>query len=245
MKLVLTERQMDKVVDNLSEIENNDARILGLMNLLKNTVNEIPNTWDSKKRESFVFEKLKNVDFVIDGTHLLSDKKLKKTLEEIYNGTNPLAFSTNNLIEYDTNIEPEKFYAFHEPFGSKKSPDFLFITPKGMIGVEDKSSKNEKISWNTGTPGSNKFIMYYDRKHKKVFLITGSKWGWDQQIEDEYRKFTEEIRVHAASEFEKRFGSRLKNMAYYARPMLIDKNKIKDIVDKDEKDVIEMLRRLI
>jgi hypothetical protein len=34
-------------------------------------------------------------------------------------------------------------------------------------------------------------------------------------------------------------------MDYYARPMLVDKNKINDIWHQDEKDVMDMLRKYI
>ena len=87
--------------------------------------------------------------------------------------------------------------------------------------------------------------MYYDRKSKTVYLVSGKQWGWTQEIEDEFKQFTKEIIAFASNEFNRRFGSRLKNMGYYARPMLTDKNKIKDIVDKDENDVIDMLRRML
>jgi hypothetical protein len=48
---------------------------------------------------------------------------------------------------------------------------------------------------------------------------------------------------YAKSKFDERFGDRIKNMTYYARPMLVDKNKIKDIWDKDEESVMYMLRK--
>jgi hypothetical protein len=50
---------------------------------------------------------------------------------------------------------------------------------------------------------------------------------------------------YAKKEFEKKFGERIKNMEYYARPMLVDKNKINTICDKDEMDVVNMLRKYI
>jgi hypothetical protein len=34
-------------------------------------------------------------------------------------------------------------------------------------------------------------------------------------------------------------------MEFYARPMLVDKNKVKDIVDKSEQDVVNLFRELI
>ena len=84
--------------------------------------------------------------------------------------------------------------------------------------------------------------MYYDRKDKKIFLISGKQWGWENNIEREYKQFTKEMIDYAKNKFEERFGDRVKKMTYYARPMLVDKNKIKDIWNKDEEDVISMLR---
>ena len=51
--------------------------------------------------------------------------------------------------------------------------------------------------------------------------------------------------IYAKNKFEERFGNRVKNMSYYARPMLVDKNKVKDIWDKDEQAVMAMLRKHI
>jgi hypothetical protein len=113
------------------------------------------------------------------------------------------------------------------------------------LGVEDKSSKGGKVSFNTGTPGGNKFIMYYDRKDKKIYLISGKQWGWEGDIEREYKEFTKEMINYAKNKFEEKFGNRLKNMTYYARPMLVDKNKIKDIWNKDEQDISDMLSRYV
>jgi hypothetical protein len=149
------------------------------------------------------------------------------------------------LSEYFNDINVNSIYVLQEPFGSKLSPDFLFITSKGVVGVEDKSSKTGKVSFNTGTPGGNKFIMYYDRTLKKIYLITGKQWGWEDDIESEYKQFTKDMINYAKKEFEKKFGERIKNMEYYARPMLVDKNKINTICDKDEMDVVNMLRKYI
>ena len=87
--------------------------------------------------------------------------------------------------------------------------------------------------------------MYYDRTLKKIYLITGKQWGWEDDIESEYKQFTKDMINYAKKEFEKKFGERIKNMEYYARPMLVDKNKINIICDKDEMDVVNMLKKYI
>jgi hypothetical protein len=85
--------------------------------------------------------------------------------------------------------------------------------------------------------------MFYDKKQKNIHLISGENWGWEENIEKEYKIFTKEMIQYAKSKFDERFGDRIKNMTYYARPMLVDKNKVKDIWDKDEESVMYMLRK--
>jgi hypothetical protein len=221
-----------------------DERVKLVLKTLKNTTNEIQNDWNSKKREEYIYKKLIDLNFVYDGEFIKKSNAIKN-LKQTYNSERPESFTSKTLQSFLNFTNPEFIYLISEPFGSKASPDFLFITPKGIFGVEDKSSNSEKITFNTGTPGGNKFTMYYDRKSKTVYLISGKQWGWTQEIENEFRQFTKEIRNYASNEFKKRFGERLKNMDYYARPMLTDKNKVKDIVDKDENDVIEILRKML
>lgn len=216
-----------------------------LISTLKNTANEIENNWNSKEREAYILEKLQDLDFMVQGDSFKKNKPLITALKKVYNSSNPNTFTTETLKKYSPEVEVDKIYVIGEPFGSKASPDFLFITSRGILGVEDKSSKGGKVSFNTGTPGGNKFIMYYDRKDKKIYLISGKQWGWEGDIEREYKEFTKEMINYAKNKFEEKFGGRLKNMTYYARPMLVDKNKIKDIWNKDEQDISDMLSNYI
>lgn len=227
------------------DIEQDKARVRELIARLKSTVEQTTNNWDSKDRETYIFNSLLGLDFMTDGNFIKNDKSLKSRLKTAYNSTSTSDFNTSTLLESNPELDPDKIYLIHEPFGSKASPDFLFITPVMIFGVEDKSSKNEKVSFNTGTPGGNKFIMYFDKKSKKVHLISGKQWNWDDQVEQEFRDFTQHVIDYAKKEFTKRFGNRIKNMEYYARPMLIDKNKIKDLVDKDEQDVVDILKKAL
>lgn len=220
-------------------------KINSLVLTLKNTVNEVANDWNSKKREKYIFDALMKLDYIENAQKYIKNKELIKNLKSVYKGSNPKLFTTKNLTETVGNVNEEKIYVIHEPFGSKASPDFLFITSKGLFGLEDKSSKNQKVTFNTGTPGGNKFIMYYDKKLKKVYLITGERWGWSQNIENEFKEFTKEMILIAKREFEKRFGDKVKNMEYYARPMLVDKNKVKDIAEQNNQDVLNFLTELI
>lgn len=224
---------------------NSDLKIEYIISVLKNTVNDIPNDWTSKKREKFIFNRLLNLPFLEIGQEILKDVNLKKYLKSVYFGNNPKLFTLDNLKSVYDDIDLNKIYILHEPFGSNSSPDFLFITLKGIFGLEDKSSKNEKITFNTGTPGGNKIMMYYDKKNKIINLLTGKQWGWDQSIDEDYKRFTKNIQDYAKNEFKNIFGDILKNMEFYARPMLNDKNKVKNIVDDSEQDVIYFLKELI
>lgn len=239
MKYIISEQQLNNLIDNTND------RIMVLVSALKDTVSDIDNNWNSKQRESFIFNKLLEVPFIKDGQFIISDLQVKRRLKEVFLSETPNSFTTQNLSEYFNDIDTNLIYIISEPFGSKASPDFLFITGNGVFGIEDKSSKNKKISFNTGTPGGNKFIMYYDRKDKTIYLLTGSRWGWNQDIERRFKEFTKTIIDYAAREFEVQFGEQLPNMTYYARPMLVDKNKVVDIVQRGEEDVIEYLRDLI
>jgi hypothetical protein len=222
-----------------------DSRMMSIIATLKDTINDIPNTWTSKERESFIYDTLLSLPFIEIVQDKILNKNFKQKLKSVYFGNDPHLFTISDLEAIDPEIDPSKIYILHEPFGSKLSPDFLFITSKGLIGLEDKSSKNQKITFNTGTPGGNKIIMYYDRKNGTINLLTGKQWGWDESIENEFRKFTKDIKNYAKQEFERRFGHKIKNMEFYARPMLVDKNNVKDIVDNAEQDVVDLFKKLI
>lgn len=220
-------------------------KMTGLVDALKNTVNNIGNNWTSKEREDYIFNQVISLDFINDGQFILNNKSCVAKMKSVYNSFDPSKFTTTTLSNYFDDVDVNSVYFIKEPFGSKASPDFLIVSSNGILGIEDKSSKGGKVTFNTGTPGGNKFIMYYDRKDKKIFLISGKQWGWENDIEREYKQFTKEMIDYAKNKFEERFGDRVKKMTYYARPMLVDKNKIKDIWNKDEEDVISMLRNYL
>jgi hypothetical protein len=214
-------------------------------NALKNTVNDIGNDWNSKKREEFIYNEVTSLSFINKGDFILKNKLCVAKLKSVYNSLDPSKFTTITLSQYLGDIYVNSIYFLQEPFGSKASPDFLLISSNGILGIEDKSSKGGKVSFNTGTPGGNKFIMYYSKDDKKIYLVSGKQWGWEGNIESEYKEFTKEMINYAKNKFEERFGDRIKKMSYYARPMLVDSNKVKDIWDKDEEAVMAMLRKHI
>jgi len=220
-------------------------KVLDFYNSLKNTVNDIENNWNSKEREKFIYDQVISLPFITDGEFIIRNKACISALKKIYNSPDPSEFTTLSLSRFFENIDVNSVYFIKEPFGSKASPDFLLISGNGILGIEDKSSKGGKVTFNTGTPGGNKFIMYYEKTDGKIYLMTGEDWGWKKEIESEYKQFTKEMIFYAKNKFEERFGNRVKNMSYYARPMLVDKNKVKDIWDKDEQAVMAMLRKHI
>lgn len=233
------------MLQNRSEVTTGQ-KISIFRNTLHNTVNNIKNDWTSKERENLIFEKMISLEFVKDGQFIMENKECVKKIKTIYNSKSPSKFSTKTLLEYFDckQIDLNLVYVIKEPFGSKASPDFLLISIKGILGIEDKSSKNGKITFNTGTPGGNKFIMYFDRKIKKVFLISGERWNWGTSEEEEYKKFIKEMIEDGHKKFSEKFAGRAKNFSYYARPMLLDGNNIKDICDPEEKDVIKLLNNI-
>ena len=215
------------------------------MSTLKHTVNEIPNDWTNKERENFIFQRILTLPFMLNGDFLKKDKGIIKQIKKVYKSSEPENFSINSISELTNRDYQDKILVISEPFGSKSSPDFLFITNKGTFGIEDKSSKTHKITFNTGTPGGNKFFMYYDKKDKKVYLITGERWGWNQEVEKKFNKVIKVVKSFAKEEFEKVLGDSIKNMEFFARQMLIDKNKVKNIVHENEEDVIMFLLKFI
>jgi hypothetical protein len=220
-------------------------KMTALINALKNTVNDIGNNWNSKEREDFIYNQVTSLDFFKKGDFILKNKLCVSKLKSVYNSADPSKFTTVTLSQYFSDVDVNSIYFIKEPFGSKASPDFLIISSNGILGIEDKSSKGGKVSFNTGTPGGNKFIMYYSKDDKKIYLVSGKQWGWEGNIEAEYKEFTKEMINYAKNKFEEKFGNRIKKMSYYARPMLVDTNKVKDIWDKDEEAVMAMLRKHI
>ena len=207
-----------------------------LKTILKSLVEQFSNNWNSKEREEYSISKLLELEWLNNGQHLLSDSFTKK-LKKCY-------FSCNHKEITSEGMEHD-YYIIHEPFGSKCSPDYLFITPFGIFGIEDKSSTNHKITWNTGTPGENKIITYFDKKENKVYLITSMEYGWTEEQSKLYREFTQKQIQRANEEFKQLFGEStpaLANMGYYSRPMLTDKNNVRDIYDPEEINVDGILK---
>jgi hypothetical protein len=222
-----------------------ELRIKLLVETLRNTNNGICNDWNTKERENFIFKEIMKLDFILDGNSIKKNKKVIKKIKEYYLLVDIIPLPIEIIEEYFPKIEEGEIYLIYEPFGSKASPDFLLISKNGVIGIEDKSSNNGKITFNTGTPGGNKIIVYYDRSEKKVYLITGERWFWCDETEKNYREFCKQINDIAKIKWEEKFEDTLPYNDFYSRPMLIDKKKIKDIANPDGTDVINKLKKYI
>jgi hypothetical protein len=207
--------------------------------ILNNILIEEENDWDSKQRELFTMKELLKLDWLNDGAEFLVDKKFKKRLRDCYFNYKQNEITSNDL--------PSDYYVIHEPFGSKSSPDYLFITPNGIFGIEDKSSKTGKIVWNTGTPGNNKIITYFDSKIRKVYILTSYEYKWGHEIDIRYKKFTQKIIKFGDEEFKKDFADDFNHddVEFYARPMLNHKKKIMDIFDSGENNVNKILNEYL
>ncbi len=195
-----------------------------LINLFSAIVDDIKNDWKSKDREVYVSKMILGLDWIEDGSFLIKKKKTKDYLKKIYFDYDNDLFTTVGL--------PNQYYFIHEPFGPRSSPDYLFITPKGFFGGEDKTKKSGNIEWNTGTPGENKFISFYDRKDQKLYLLHSLDWGWTKEHSESYSNSTAQLQKLTEEIYKKNFQDKglyvgpITKMFPYHRRMLLDRNKI-------------------
>ena len=203
--------------------------------VLKSIINDESNNWNSKEREKITFDRLIGLGWLHDGNFLTENKKFKDSLKKYYFSYDQKRVNTYGM-EFD-------YYVIHEPFGNS-SPDFLFLTPCGFFGIEDKSGEKNIIEWNTGTPGENKIITFFDRVGKNVYLLHSDDYGWSKEISIKYSEFTQSVISFARDEFNRLFGDAsdiISKMTYYARPMLLDRNKISEIYNPSESNVDKLL----
>jgi len=245
LKSINSEEEKTTSQNIITDSGSNYQKMTELMKVLKNTANDIQNDWKSKEREEFIYNQILSLEFIKGGDNIINNELCVGKIKEVYKSMNPEDFTTETLTEYFTDIDLNFIYLLKEPFGTQNSPDFLLILKNGILGIEDKSSNNHKISWNTGNPGGNKFIMYYDRKDRKVFLITKKQWNWeDNTIGKQYKEL---VKGHdyRAERYKNSIAPKVKNTTLFFRAMLIDKNQVKDIWDENEQDVKDMIIKYI
>lgn len=220
---------------------NTTKRVEEIVRTLKSCVINIPNTWSNKDRELYIFTELLNLNFIVNGNKIKEEKNIKAKLKQTYLGSGKSDTLFGDITKIFPQFKKDDVILIHEPFGSRTSPDFIFISKNKVYGLEDKKSESEKISWNTGTPGGNKFISYYNVKNKTIYLLTPYDWKWDDEIQKEYKKFTQEIIQYGKNKWNSGLGKKLPNMEFYARPMLVDKNKVKDLYKGDDNELKNIL----
>jgi hypothetical protein len=212
------------------------SKITQIKQILNGVLTEQENNWDSKSRELFTMSELLKLEWLNDGVGFKDDKDFIANLKECFFNYRHKEITSSDL--------PHDYYVIHEAFGSQSSPDYLFITPNGIFGIEDKSSDNGQISWNTGTPGDDKIITYFDKKNKKVYLVTSYEYGWTKEIGIVYKNFTQSIIQFAKVGFKDLPNDIFKDecISFYARPMLNHNKKVKNIYDETEKNVDFILK---
>ena len=111
----------------------------------------------------------------------------------------------------DNNIQPNVFIA--QPCGSQSFPDFIVSDENGVVRyIECKSSKDDKIVWNSGRPKSDAIYIVSSGKHNKQTLVLGSDL-WD---DTEYQLVLEAF--EKMKEIQKKYYALLKNMGSKLRP---------------------------
>lgn len=64
-------------------------KMTGLVDVLKNTVNNIGNNWTSKDREDYIFNQVISLDFINDGQFILNNKACVAKMKSVYNSSDP------------------------------------------------------------------------------------------------------------------------------------------------------------
>lgn len=64
-------------------------KMTGLVDVLKNTVNNIGNNWTSKDREDYIFNQVISLDFINDGQFILKNKACVAKMKSVYNSSDP------------------------------------------------------------------------------------------------------------------------------------------------------------
>lgn len=121
-----------------------------------------------------------------------------------------------------------------QPCGSQSFPDFIVSDANGTIHyIECKSSKDDKITWNSGKPKENAIYVHSSGKHNKQSIIMGSDLWTDEEIKV-LKEWHDKSRA-----LEKKYKNKLKeldsNRSPYFRPMYNDNDKIAGNPDRGER----------
>ena len=131
-----------------------------------------------------------------------------------------------------TGVAPLMFIP--QPCGSQSFPDFIVSDSNGRVHyIECKSSKSDKIVWNSGTPKKGAIYVVSSGKYDRQTLVRGDDF-WSKQeralMTEAFQKMREiQNKYHGVL---KGMGS---NLQPYCRPMNNDSNKIYDNPDRERR----------
>lgn len=118
-------------------------------------------------------------------------------------------------------VKPNIFVS--QPCGSQSFPDFIISDKNGTVHyIECKSSKQDKIIWNSGFPKDHGIYIHSSGRHNKQSIVMGSDL-WDS--EDSKLLFEAFSKM---KEIEKEYKKKLKSssLSPYCREMFNDNGKI-------------------
>lgn len=117
-------------------------------------------------------------------------------------------------LTFDPEFSGQNFF-ISQPFGSQKTPDFIFVVNGWVVWIELKRSKGKTISWNTGYPKDNFLYIFDSEKLGRVIFF-----GQDHPIyggkEKEYLEITNKIKLFSKELFDDT------DFKHYFRKMLND-----------------------
>ena len=119
-------------------------------------------------------------------------RKHEKAFEKILVKNGYSKITKHNLIKKDIKEMKYKSLPKHkksfisQPCGSQSFPDFLVIDANGDAHcVELKSSKDDKITWNSGMPKTGAIYIFSSGKHNAQTFVLGEDLWTEQEMEDQ------------------------------------------------------------
>ena len=149
----------------------------------------------------------------------------KSTKEDL--GLNSKQIKTCTI---DVKIAP--FTYVWQPCGSQSFPDFIVSDANGIVHyIECKSSKDDKITWNSGFPKDKAIYIHSSGKHNKQSLVMGEDlWNKDDtqllfECFAKMKKLEEEYKIKLKDS----------DLSPYCREMYNDNGKIAGHPDREER----------
>ena len=129
------------------------------------------------------------------------------------------------------NKTSRKMWYIPQPCGSQSFPDFIVGDKSGQIYyLECKSSKADKIVWNSGMPKDKAIYIFSSGKHNKQTFCMGSDlWSKEEkELQIEIRKLIEETYRPLKNPKHK--------VEYYVRHMHQDKKPVYGHEDREQRE---------